>query len=242
MKIKLINYTGKGLGERYAAELLIFTKSTRLNLNPVLMDEISKFSDEKIKEELEYMSETIPSSWEFVDYSFLIEECDRGFTHQLVRSRQGSYAQQTMRILNMESFEYNTGPTIKGNEKRESMYACAMDCIQDRYDELIEDGAKIEDARGVLPTNIQTNIIVKFNLRTMAELVQKRSSPRVQGAYREFLNGIVEEATIAHPWVKIFLENKKIKAATAIQDFIESSEIADEAKTNLYKMLDLLRK
>ncbi len=90
MKVSLISHTP------HAAELLIFTKSTRLNMSPGLMDEIMSWSEDKKLAELEYMAATIPSSWEFVDYVFMIEGVSRAFTHQFVRSRNASYAQQTM--------------------------------------------------------------------------------------------------------------------------------------------------
>jgi len=100
MKATLISFTPE------AKELLIFTKSTRLTMSPGLMNEIRAWSEERKLAELEYMANTIPSSWEFVDYVFMIEGVSRAFTHQFVRSRQGSYAQQTMRVLNMGEYDY----------------------------------------------------------------------------------------------------------------------------------------
>ena len=52
------------------------------------------------------MANTIPSSWEFVDYTFLVTGVSRAYTHQQVRTRAASYAQQTMRVLNMGEFDY----------------------------------------------------------------------------------------------------------------------------------------
>ena len=42
-------------------------------------------SDEQKEEELKYVFGTIGSSWEFVDYIFLITDVSRAFTHQAVR-------------------------------------------------------------------------------------------------------------------------------------------------------------
>ena len=66
MKVTLINYT------QDAVDMLLFTKSTRLNMSPGLMSEIAKWPPSKKYEELKYMANTIPSSWEFVDYVFLV--------------------------------------------------------------------------------------------------------------------------------------------------------------------------
>ena len=88
MKVTLI-YATPG-----AIDLLLFTKSTRLQLTPGLMDEIRSWPEERKLNELRYMAKTVPSSWEFVDLIFSIEDVTRAFTHQLVRTRTASYAQQ----------------------------------------------------------------------------------------------------------------------------------------------------
>lgn len=245
MKVSLIDHTGKGLDEMYAADLLIFTKNTRLKMSADGFDSVRSIPYEDKLKELEYMSNTIPSSWEFVDYTFMIEDCDRGFTHQLVRSRQNSYAQQTMRVLDVSGFGYNVGPTVAENAVCRSIYHDTMDVINDAYKLMIESGAAIEDARGVLPTNIHTNIVVKMNLRSAAELISKRSSPRTQGAYREFIEALREEILRVHPWAELFLRNRKINAAEKLDRFISEvhsiGEIDEESKTNLIKMVDILR-
>ena len=231
MKVTLINYTHD------AIETLLFTKSTRLNMSPTLFDDICVMSCEKKMEELQYMARTIPSSWEFVDYTFLIQDVTRAFTHQLVRNRHGSYAQQTMRILNVDGFTYETGPSVVCGAK--TLYDEQMASIQDCYNQLIESGVAIEDARGVLPTNIHTNIVAKFNLRTMAEIVSKRSSPRTQGEYRDVLEGMYQAIIEVHPWAEMFLKDRKVEAAAALDKFIK--EKAGEDILDVLKNVDILR-
>lgn len=241
MKVSLIDYTGKGMYARYAADLLVFTKSTRLKMSPDGLEAISSKSEEEIIEELSYMADTIPSSWEFINYTFLIEDCDRGFTHQLVRNRHGSYAQQTMRVLNVENFEYNCGPTVTNSPKSLKVYDDCMENINEAYQEMIFNGCKIEDARGVLPTNICTNIVVSFNLRTCAELISKRSSIRTQGAYRNFIFGMREEILKAHPFFDVFLENRKHRAADDLSELVEELCDTNEKIISANKLIDMLR-
>ena len=100
MKVKLINYTSD------AKNLLLFTKNTRLMNEDNAYDKIKEWSEDKKQAELDYMLNTIKSSWEFVDYVFDIREVTRGFTHQFVRTRQGSYAQQSQRTVDMQGFGY----------------------------------------------------------------------------------------------------------------------------------------
>jgi thymidylate synthase ThyX len=171
MKVKLINYTSD------AKNLLLFTKNTRLMNEDNAYDKIKEWSEDKKQAELDYMLNTIKSSWEFVDYVFDIREVTRGFTHQFVRTRQGSYAQQSQRTVDMQG------------------------C-----------GVNAEDARGILPTNIHTNIVAKFNLRTLHEMAKSRLSPRAQGEYREVFKLMVAEVIKVHDWAEPFLTPKEWSA------------------------------
>lgn len=249
MKVTLIDYTGAGSPDpaRHAANVLIFTKSTRLEMSPGLMADIQSWDDVKVMEELDYMARTIPSSWEFVHYSFLVEGVTRAFTHQFVRTRTGSYAQQTMRVLNVNGWDYGTGPTIAGNGRLEPIYADAMDSIGCVYDELIDNGAAIEDARGILPTNIFTNIVAGFSLRTVCDLVRKRSSSRTQGEYRAVLEAMKDEVMRVHPWAEVFINRDFDIAAGELEAFINSlhsvslGAVTKEQQTKMVKLIDQMR-
>lgn len=241
MQVKLIDYTGAGTPNpaRHAANVLVFTKQTRLKMTPDLYEEIASWDDAKIENELEYMSRTIPSSWEFSHYGFLITGVTRGFTHQFVRTRPGAYAQQTMRILDVGGWEYGTGPTIEGTN--EEIYDDCMADIADAYNRLIERGVAIEDARGVLPTNILTNIYADFNLRTISELVRKRSSGRTQGEYREVLEDLKAEVVRVHPWADMFL-NRSFDAAAKELEAMITAAYDKQAATVGIKLIDEMRK
>lgn len=247
MEVKLIDYTGAGAANpaRHAANVLVFTKQTRLEMNAGLFEEIEGWSDDRINSELEYMANTIPSSWEFVEYKFLITGVTRGFTHQFVRTRTASYAQQTMRVLNVNGWGYGTGPTVDGVPERKAEYDACMDSIADVYDKLIAMGAKIEDARGVLPTNIHTNLVAKFDLRTMSDTARKRASTRTQGEYREVMEAMKAEVMRVHPWAKMFFERTFDKAASELEDRItilcKGMHAGDTVRTNLIKLIDQMR-
>lgn len=243
-EVRLIDYTGAGAKDpaRHAANVLVFTKHTRLEMNPGLMSEIESWSNARICEELEYMANTIPSSWEFVEYKFLINNVTRGFTHQFVRTRTGSYAQQTMRVLNVKGWTYGTGPTLHENPKAQLDYDMGMHAIAGVYNQLIEDGVAIEDARGILPTNIHTNIVAKFDLRSLADVARKRASSRTQGEYREVLNMMIAEVQRVHPWSIMFFNRTFDKAAAELESAIKNfGGIPAMMKTNLIKLIDQMR-
>ncbi len=201
MKVKLINATSD------AVNLLLFTKNTRLMNDEDAYDKVSKWDEEKKQAELDYMLQTIRSSWEFIDYTFDIRDVSRGFTHQFVRTRQGSYAQQSQRTVKMEGFTYYTPPRfeLKVNESAKLIYDQAMEMINMWYQNMLELGIPAEDARGILPTNIHTNIVAKFNLRTLSEMAKSRLSPRAQGEYQEVFKLMVSEVVKLHPWAEPFL-------------------------------------
>lgn len=246
MKVELTNYDGiwHSSPADWAATCLIFAKSTRLQMSPGLLQQINLWPMAKKLEELKYIANTIPSSHEFVDYTFCITDVTRGFSHQFVRGRHASYAQQTMRILDMSQgagWDYGIGPSVLKNEDALSIYRTGMEDIATRYKLMLEQGVEIEDARGILPTNILTNIVVKMNLRTFNEMVKKRSSPRVQGEYRQVLDLMKKEVLRVHPWTELFFNRTQDQAALDLDAEIQLLDLPKEKKMSLHKLVDQLR-
>jgi flavin-dependent thymidylate synthase len=243
--VTLIDYTGAGSLDpaRYAANILIYTKSTRLKMDPGLILHIESWPYPKIIEELKLIANTNPGSWEFIYFTFLIEGVSRAFTHQLVRTRTASYAQQTMRTVDMENWTYEIGPSIVKDENISQHYIYTMKEIALSYKHLIELGAEIEDARGVLPTNIHTNINMSINMRNWVNLVRKRDSVRVQNEYHKVIDAMIIEVERVYPWIHIFIKNDEMKARKDLQDMIwDNKNLTLEEKTNMIKKLDIMMK
>lgn len=237
MNVTLISHTPN------AAELLIFTKSTRLTMSPGLMNEISNWPEDKKLAELEYMANTIPSSWEFVDYVFMIEGVSRAFTHQFVRSRQGSYAQQTMRVLNMGGYDYVYTDRIKNDVQARGIVDIVNENIRLGYNKLIELGLPAEDARGILPTNIATNIVAKFNLRAFVDLAKSRTGGRTQNEYQKVMKAMCDAVLAVHPWAEKFLFAQGRDYFAEIEKFAEEEYGGDLLKKGrLLKIVDKMRK
>ena len=222
-------------------DLLIMSKSTRLEMCPEMLADIQLMSEAEKLEQLDYMVNTIKSSWEFFDISFLIEGVSRAFTHQFVRNRQGSYAQQTMRILNMSGFDYVTGPSILENDKRKAAYDNAMLAIQESYDYLIKLGVKEEDARGILPTNICTNIMVKHNLRSLSDMLASRASHRTQDEYRQVCEAMYDACVEKWPWIAPFLRDQKSYALKELESIIHDQYDGTDKLVPYLKLIDLIR-
>ena len=200
MKVELISYTPD------AVNVLLFTKNTRLMDDDDAYEKIKNWTQEEKQGELDYMLITIRSSWEFIDYVFNIREVTRGFTHQFVRTRQGSYAQQSQRTVDMTGFDYYVPERIAKDQSALAVYEDGMDIINEHYQRLrTEFNIPAEDARGLLPTNIHTNIVAKFNLRTLSEMAKSRLSPRAQGEYQEVFKLMKKRVEEVHPWAEPFL-------------------------------------
>lgn len=198
MKVKLIDYNPDALA------LLIFTKQTRLQ-GVQTIEEVKAWPMEKQLEELAYMRDTIKSSWEFSNYAFNITGVTRAFTHQLVRTRQASYAQESMRSIDASDHEWLN--TIKDNSERcHDIFdaACAGSVFD--YSEMLEKGIPPQDARGVLPTNILTSIIMGANLRTLHEMANVRLCTRTQGEYQDVFKAMKAVVVAVHPWAEDFIQ------------------------------------
>jgi flavin-dependent thymidylate synthase len=237
MKITLISHTP------HAAQLLVFTKSTRLTMSPGLFAEIMAWPADKIEAELAYMAETIPSSWEFVDYVFLVEGVSRAYTHQQVRTRNASFAQQTMRVLDMGDFDYVFTEGNLADKNAHDLIASINEYVSEGYKALRELGQAPEDARGILPTNISTNIVCKFNLRTLSELCKSRTGGRTQNEYQRVMGAMADAVLAVHPWAERFLFPAKRDAFDEIEAFAKEEFGGDLLKKGkLLKIVDQMRK
>jgi len=230
----------------FAAEIMIWTKQTRLELKPSLLHEIAKWPEAKKLEELQYMAKTIPSSWEFSDYIFCVNDVSRACTHQIVRTRTGSFAQQSMRVTRQDQFQYVMPLRFdrEGDQAHGSIFKEAMEDAQMHYNKLLDYGAPIEDARGVLPTNICTNIICKYNLRTLSELARSRAGGRTQDEYRAVVRCMTEKVLAVQPWAAYFLFPEDCDLIEELEKLANVVKMGGQVKasTEILKVCDQLRK
>ena len=190
--VDLINYTDAAL------ELLIYTKSGRLKTGTKLAD-IFNWPDEKKMEHLSYMMDTIQTSFEFVDYIFEIKNVSRAFTHQLVRTRTASFQQQAMRVVDARNFDclFSTN---------HSSYESSVQNSLEQYGNMLDDGVPVQDARGVLPIAVHTEIMIKANLRTLSNMAELRLCKRAEGEYQSVFKKMVAAVLEVHPWAEPLLK------------------------------------
>lgn len=97
--------------------------------------------------------------------------CDRGVSHEIVRHRLASYAQESTRYCNYSLGKHGNEITVikpyffeEGTPEFIAWYT-ACKCAENQYMELIKIGRTAQEARSVLPNSLKTEIVVTMNLR-----------------------------------------------------------------------------
>lgn len=236
MNVTLIHATHE------AATLLAFTKQTRLQMSQSLMDNIRAWPAEKLAAELDYMSKTIRSSWEFVHLTFLVEGLSRAAAQQVTRTRTASFAMQSQRVTDVSAMPV-VAPMFK-DSYQQRVWKQAELAAKDAYGLLLDSGMPKEDARGVLPMATACNLVVQYNLRSFVDVVAARRSLRAQGEYREMVNGMVTLTLKEWPWSAPFFDDAQAVAIKMLEGIANSLGITTGSGPGweIAKAIDLLRK
>lgn len=117
--------------------------------------------------------------------------CDRGVSHELVRHRVASYAQESTRYCNYSKDKFGNELTFiipcfwNKNSVCEELWQQAMRQAEVKYFELLEAGATPEQARSVLPNSIKTEVVMTANLREWRHFFKLRTAPAAHPQMRE---------------------------------------------------------
>jgi len=130
---------------------------------------------------------------EHTSFTFAISDVSRSLTHQLVRHRIASYAQQSQRYVNLTQPNYVIPPKINANKSMKKAYQETMDLIWKQYNKLIEMDIPAEDSRYVLPNAACTNIIVTMNARSLLNFFELRCCLHAQWEIRKLANMMLKE-------------------------------------------------
>lgn len=242
-KVTLIDFTGAGRRDEvwHAADILLFTKATRLNMTPDLFHQIQQTPSKEKLVELKKMASTIPSSWEFVDMTFLIQDVTRPCAQQITRTRTGSYAMQSQRVVDVSGAGVRNPATDQG--AREAFGEAARAALEG-YSRLVEGGLPLQDARGVLPQNIKCNLVAKYNLRGFVDLVKARLSLRTQDEYAEIVHQMKEAILNKWRWSATFFESPNEKAIGILENVVKRMDMktGQGDAWEIAKAIDLIRK
>ncbi len=131
---------------------------------------------------------------------------DRGISHEIVRHRIASYAQESTRYCNYSKDKFSNEITVirpvdiqEGTPEYRDWLE-AMEAAEKYYFALLADGCKPQTARSVLPTCTKTEIMVTMNLREWRHFLKLRSDaaahPDIRVLARELLAQLKERIPV----------------------------------------------
>ena len=145
-----------------------------------------------------------------LEHSFLSVKftCDRGVTHELVRHRLCSFAQESTRYCNYASDKFGRDVQFiipyffadglmseHGNTflKRYDIWKSACENAEKAYFELLNEGATPQEARTVLPNSTAAEIVMSGNYRQWRHVLRLRTAKDAHPQMREIMCPFGEE-------------------------------------------------
>jgi len=132
---------------------------------------------------------------------------NRGFTHEQVRHRIASYAQESTRYCNYSKAKFGESitcvdpanilemkvkdPELRAQYKVEMVEAWAE--AEQRYMDLVKRGCPAEIAREVLPIGLKAEIVVGATVREWRHIFSQRASKKAHPRMRELMTPLLEE-------------------------------------------------
>ena len=130
---------------------------------------------------------------------------DRGVSHELVRHRIASFAQESTRYCNYSKDKFgneitvilpcffDTGMGILSNSLVYQEWKLACECAEERYFNLLKMGATPQQARTVLPNSLKTEITVTANYREWRNFFKLRTAEASHPQMREITIPLLKE-------------------------------------------------
>lgn len=140
--------------------------------------------------------------------------CDRGVSHEIVRHRIASYSQESTRYCNYSRDKFGKELTFikpcfwKEDDNSYKVWLGVMENIERQYIKLIENGAKPEEARSILPNSLKTEIVVTMNIRELRHFLRLRTSEKAHPQMREVANKLLR---YVHNTLPVLFEDIEIK-------------------------------
>ena len=120
---------------------------------------------------------------------------NRGVSHELVRHRLCSFAQESTRYINYKKEIEFIKPVWFDSSSNTQQKLWIESCKNSEliYKDLINCGWKPEQARDILPNSIKTEIVIKANLREWRHIFNLRCSKKAHPQIRDIMCAILHE-------------------------------------------------
>ena len=140
-----------------------------------------------------------------IEFGDIIVRCitDRGVTHEIVRHRLCSFAQESTRYVkydnNMEFIIPVWFPTSSTDQQ--VLFRNSLVMAEESYKYLRNSGWRAEQARQVLPNALKTEIVIKANIREWRHMMTLRTSPKAHPQIRALFKDILDNFKVQIPVV-----------------------------------------
>jgi thymidylate synthase (FAD) len=107
---------------------------------------------------------------------------DRGVSHELVRHRMASFAQESTRYCNYSNEKFGSEITVtkpcfyQEYSEEYDLWKAAMENAEYKYFQLLNAGSTPQEARSVLPNSLKTEIWMTANLREWRHVLKLRAA------------------------------------------------------------------
>ena len=134
---------------------------------------------------------------------------DRGVTHELVRHRDASFAQESTRYCNYSLDKFCQEVNViepcfyEGRDDEYNAWVSAVEDAQMHYFDLLAAGSKPQEARDVLSTSTKADIVVTTNLREWMHILNLRACDSTGPAHpqiKEVMIPVLKEMQKKYPF------------------------------------------
>lgn len=156
-------------------------------------------------------------STEDLRIAFAVRGASRVLTHQLVRTRQAAFKQQSQRDCWMGGMpDFQMPESVWLNPELRSMWIRVLREVHTVYNEAISADIPYEDARYILPEGTVNFILCEYSLRTFMETYAYRGCVMFQSEMVWVMRAMRELLVIAHPYLAehILISCEKIHKCT----------------------------
>ena len=116
---------------------------------------------------------------------------DRGVSHELVRHRMASYAQESTRYCNYSKDKFGNEITVikpcflDEDTENYRIWKSSCEAAEKAYFAMLDNDATPQEARSVLPNSLKTEICMTANLREWRHFFKLRTAPAAHPQMRE---------------------------------------------------------
>ena len=172
-------------GQKVLQKLELIGRTCYKSEDKITEDSAAKFVAGLIKSGHEAMLEHVSITVKFVT--------DRGISHEIVRHRLASYAQESTRYCNYSQDKFGHELTfiipdfLEYGSEGFKLWKDEMKQVEKTYFAMLEAGHTPQEARSVLPNSLKTELVMTANLREWRAFFKLRAANSTGAAHPQML-------------------------------------------------------